>query len=167
MWIWSNMRCRFTRIWLDSYLRRELPAAPRAHVARHLRGCPQCQAHCEARARDIRALSDDLGALGRPRRPRLEAIWRDVQHDLAQPAPVVTVSPMRTALALTVVLIMIWVGGSRYGMPALRLANDPPPVARLALTPTPSSALEMQLYAPSTMTARLVLQNTPNMSQSE
>lgn len=166
MWIWWNMRCRFTRIWLDSYIRRELHAAPRAHVARHLSGCPQCRARYEARVRAIRALSADLAAVGRPRRPRLEAIWQDVQRDLAQPAPVVTVSPVRTALALTAVLMMIWVGGSRYGMPALRLANDPPPVARLALTPTPTSLLELHPNAPSAP-AQLVLQNTPNTSQSE
>ncbi len=167
MWIGSNIRCRFTRVWLDSYIRRELPAVPRAHVARHLQGCPQCQAYYEARAKEIRALTDDLGALGRPRRPRLEAIWRGVQHDLAQPAPASGVPPVRTALIVTVFVAMLLAGNARHDAPALRLANDPPPVARLALTPTPSSLLEMQLDAPSTMTARLVLQNTPNTSQSE
>lgn len=167
MWNGWKVRCRFTRVWLGSYVRRELPAAPRAYVARHLRDCPQCRARHEEQARAMRELSQDLAVLGRPKRPRLESIWRGVQHNLAQPTPTMGLSHVYTAIAVTTFLMMILVGSSRHDMPALRLANDPPPVARLALTPTPNSLLEMPLNAPSTLPARLVLQNTPNTSQSE
>lgn len=158
---WWNLRCRFTRVWLDSYVRRELPLPLRQHVAQHLRACPACRAEYERRAPVIRDLTRDLPAVGRPRQPQLEAMWRGVEQSMVQPPPATHGVPrVRASLLIAVLLLSMVVAGNRYTMPALRLANDPPPVARVVLTPTPTG---IAVSSP----ALLVLRNTPNTSQSE
>jgi len=168
MWGWWKIRCRFTRIWLDSYIRRELHALPRAHVARHLHSCSECRARCEERRQMILMLTADLSAVGRARRPRLDAIWRGVERELA--APAAAQHPQqhaRAAFFLAALLVMMWASSSYDVRSVPQLANDPPPTARVVLTPTPSSTPGLAMAVDYVVPVRLVLQNTPNTSQSE
>lgn len=162
MRLWWNLRCRFFRVWLDSYVRRELPAGLQRPVAQHLRACAACRAEYEQRAPTIRALSRELPTVGRPHRSQLEAMWHGIEQHMAQPQPA-NVPRGRVSLLIAALLFSMVIASNRHAMPALRLANDPPPVARLALTPTPTSSAAPARVAP----VLLVLQNTPNTSSSE
>jgi hypothetical protein len=115
----------------------------------------------------ILMLTADLPAVGRARRPRLEAIWRGVERELSVPAAEHPQQHARAAFFLAALLVMMWVSSGYDVRSVPQLANDPPPTARVVLTPTPSSTPGLVMTVDYVVPVRLVLQNTPNTSQSE
>ena len=105
--------CERTRLYLDSYISNELLIETNHEVLRHLEGCPACAAEAEARSRlrsrlkaavERQAVPPDLQARIRQRQePRRRFGW--------------WTSGMLAAAAA--VLVTIWLGYPRAGLPAL------------------------------------------------
>jgi anti-sigma factor RsiW len=125
------MNCRAVERHLLAYRAGEGHPALRRRIARHLHECDRCY----ARYQSDQALEPEMRrALSSPPPGDFGRVWRGIQRDLAQPTP--AASPMRYALALTALLLMLLLPMT-FGSGGIAWATPPTP-------PSPRSGADLE-----------------------
>lgn len=82
-----SLRCHEMQGRLPAYARREISAAARQDIARHIESCPDCyRAYASLRA-ETRSVAQPLRQFGQPDNATIKRLWTNIQAELAAPIP--------------------------------------------------------------------------------
>ena len=155
---------------MPGFLSGELTQEERRLVARYIDECSDCYAEYMRQRDVVQHLRRELPTFGRPNAPKLDAMWANIQAEIAppqaQPTPIIAWRKVTKYAVAVFVVLFVFILPMAFEQSGRTLALPLQPLPQevaLASTPeVPKDNLTRQaVYTPSINAFSRLLQNTP------